>query len=174
MTQRAAWGAACVALMLLIVAPSFAWGHADPLPIGPSFQDPAPQLSVSVDVRVPEPFPLDGTRLGLLLVALFLLPPLGFRGRTRRSKRVGTLCFVLILSLYAFSIAIHSVHHLLAPHQATECLGLFASQHVTGTSAEAWHLDAPRVAIEGPPAVGIDTVTLPLFFRPNQQRAPPA
>jgi hypothetical protein len=174
MVQRAAWGAACIALMLLIVSPSLAWGHTAPLLIAPSLQDPASQLSALVDVHSPESLPHHGTRPGLLLVALFLLSPLMFSGMTKRSRRAGALCFVLILSLYTFSLTIHSVHHLFDPHPATECLGFLASQHVSGTSAEAWQLDTPSATVEGPPAVSLDTFTPILFFRPNQQRAPPA
>jgi hypothetical protein len=173
-TQRAAWVTACISLILLIMVPSLVWGHTDLPPIPPSLQDSTSQLSAFVDVPSSESFPHRGTRPGLLLAALFFLASLGFSGITRSSRKVAALCFVLILSLYAFSIAIHSVHHLSAPEKVTECLGFLASQHVSGTSAEAWDFYAPGLAVEGPPLGSFDTLPATFFFRPNQPRAPPS
>jgi hypothetical protein len=173
-TQRAACVAAHFALVLLIMAPSLAWGHTDlPSPL-PSLQNSMAELSAFVDISSPASFPHHHTQPSLLLAALFFLTSLGFSGITRPSRKVAALCFVLILSLYAFSIAIHSVHHFSAPEKATACLGFLASQHVTGTSAEIWDLFAPSLAVEEPPLGSFDTHTPTLICRPDQPRAPPS
>jgi hypothetical protein len=174
MTQRAAWIAACLSLVLLIVAPSLAWGHPDLPPMPLSLQGSTSQLSAFVDVPSPGSFSHHGTRPGLLLAALFFFASLGFSGIIRLSRKAAALCFVLILSLYALSIAIHSVHHLFDPQQGTECLGFLTAQHAPGTCAEAWNLDAPSLAMEGSASGGFDTLTPTLVFRPDQPRAPPS
>ena len=172
--QSAAWFAVCMALMLLMVAPSLAWGHEDPLPLTPSVHDPASQRSDAVDVGVPESFSHHVIQLGLILAAFFTLSLSVFNGITRRSRRTAVFCFVVILSLDAFSIAIHSVHHLFDPPHATECLGFFTSQHATGTCTDAWHLGAPSLALERSVSHSLDAYAPLHFFRSNQQRAPPA
>ena len=85
------------------------------MPIAPSFQEPASQRFDSVDVRVPQSISRHVTQAGLILAALSLLPLRVSSGISKRSRRAITLCVVLILSLNAFSIAIHSVHHLFDP-----------------------------------------------------------
>src|SRR5919197_1326384 len=152
-TQRAASVAVWLSLAFLIMSPSLAWGHTDPPPLPPLLQDSTTQLSTFVDVPSPEPFPYHSGRPGLLLAALLFLASVGFSGIMCRPRRAAALCFVLVLSLHALSIAIHSVHHLVDAEQAAKCLMFSLSQHVTGTSTANWELRAPNLVVEEPALV---------------------
>jgi hypothetical protein len=112
---------------------------------------------------------------GLLLAALFLLVCVGLSGAMGRWRRAAALGLVLIITLFAFNTAIHSVHHLLQPQPGTECPLLWASQHATGTLADVdvLALDAPPLAAENAALPVSEAIPSDCFWYPAQERAPP-
>jgi hypothetical protein len=79
----------------------------------------------------------------------------GLSGVMERWRRAAALGFALIIGLFAFNIAIHSVHHLFQPHPGTECPLFWASQHATSTLADVdvLALDALPLAAEKAPSL---------------------
>jgi hypothetical protein len=72
-----------------------------------------------------------------------------------RWRRAAVLGLALIITLFAFNTAIHSVHHLFQPQPGTECPLLWASQHAASTLA-----DVDVLALDTPaPGCGESAVT---------------
>ena len=66
---------------------------------------------------------------GVLLIAGLLL--------RRFSRRTLVLCLVLLLTLFAFENAVHSVHHGFDPKQADACTLAMASTHLSAVTVDA-------------------------------------
>ncbi|MGH8066530.1 MAG: hypothetical protein ACRERE_15085 [Candidatus Entotheonellia bacterium] len=91
-----------------------------------------------------------------------------------RWRRTTALGLALVLGIFTLGIAVHSVHHLLEPERAAECLVFSASQHMSGTLAELCDVQAPVLAVTTASPGNNDGPTLTLRFRFDLPRAPPS
>jgi hypothetical protein len=92
----------------------------------------------------------------------------------RRPRRILVLCLVLLLTLFAFENALHSVHHGLDPKQADACAIATASAHLSAVAVDAI-VETSIVLVDAGHAAEPDLSTLPaLWHGPDQGRAPPA
>ena len=90
-----------------------------------------------------------------------------------RARPVEALALVLILSLFAFAAALHSVHHLTYLSSATQCGIASASAHLAGTTVQSVAIETPVMLSEiVPRAIFTDPSTACLG--PAQGRAPPS
>jgi disulfide bond formation protein DsbB len=115
--------------------------------------------------------------MGLLLLATLAFAGLLWRRRRVTAlglARVTALGLAVVLGIFAFALAIHSVHHLGMPEQVAECLVFTFSQHGAGTLAGTLDLGTPSSSDEGALLLPDDTAIVTLLYRPAQQRAPPA
>jgi hypothetical protein len=92
----------------------------------------------------------------------------------RRWHRITAIGLVLVLGVFTFGIAVHSVHHLLEPGKAAECLVFSASQHASGTLCDLCDVFVPGPTVT---AVSLDHPDVPAFIlrcRCDLPRAPPS
>jgi hypothetical protein len=106
--------------------------------------------------------------LGLLLVAGLLLAD------RRRVWQRSVFALALLVAVFGFESAVHSVHHLWDPQAADSCTLLSGSNHVDTASPAVPEAGGPLWAAT--PAVPVDgNVAPPLRgFRTHEGRAPPA
>jgi hypothetical protein len=161
MKHLSRWVLPLLVLAIWLMMPLDAWGHTDP--ISPQFLPDDPPLAPTPIIH-PSSLP----------TALLLLATLAFAGLLWRRRRVTALGLTLVLVCFALALAIHSVHHLGMPEQAAECLVFTFSQHGAGALAENLDLGSPSASDEGAQLFPDDTAVVILFYRPAQQRAPPA
>ena len=91
----------------------------------------------------------------------------------RRPRRALVLCLVLLLTLFAFENALHSVHHGLDAKQADACTIAAASAHLSAVAVDAL-VETSIVLVAAGPAADPDFSTLPArWLGPDQGRAPP-
>jgi len=144
---------------------------------------PESTLSVQSSVPVTTPKPLTSSAPGLthepepqamawaLVVGLLAVAAVAWRDRR---ALVGSGLIVLLL-VFAFEQALHSVHHGLDPGEAERCVIAAASAHVAGTTVDpvtAMDVAAPPAEEQSPePDAARPAVPYPC---PVQQRAPPA
>jgi hypothetical protein len=92
----------------------------------------------------------------------------------RRPHRTLVLCLALLLTLFAFENALHSVHHGLDPKQADACTIAAASAHLSAVAVDGIVATSLVLAAAGH-ATEPDPSTLPArWLGPDQGRAPPA
>jgi len=92
----------------------------------------------------------------------------------RRPRRILVLCLALLLTLFAFENALHSVHHGLDPKQVDACTIAAASAHLSAVAVDAIVETSIVLAAAGH-AAEPDLSTLPArWLGPDQGRAPPA
>ncbi len=92
----------------------------------------------------------------------------------RRPRRVVVVVLVLVLCVFAFENALHSVHHGLDPKQQESCTIATAAVHLDGVPVDgiapaSLILPAAGQAVEAAP-----TLALIRFLSPDQGRAPPS
>lgn len=105
------------------------------------------------------------------LVLLVALAPALAR---RRSLKLAAAGLVVVLAVFAFEAAFHSVHHGLDREAEAACPTASAAAHVAGTGAGFPAFDAP-LPLVGPALVGPRVVVRHLDWRsPHQGRAPPS
>ena len=106
--------------------------------------------------------------LGLMLVASLLLAD------RRRVWHRSVFALALLVAVFGFEAAVHSVHHLSDPQSAESCALLSGSKHVDTASPTA--PDAGGSLWTAGPVAPVDgDLALPLSgFRTHQGRAPPA
>jgi hypothetical protein len=103
---------------------------------------------------------------GVLLVAGLLL--------RCSSRRVLVLCLVLLLTLFAFENALHSVHHGFEPKEAGGCTLAMASTNLSAVTVDGVE-QTPTVLAAGGHALLPGGSPLPArWLGPDQGRAPPA
>ena len=103
---------------------------------------------------------------GVLLVAGLLL--------RRFARRTLVLCLVLLLALFAFENALHSVHHGFDPKQADGCTVAMASTHLSAVTVDGVG-QTPVVLAAAGHAVQPGRSLLPArWLGLDQGRAPPA
>ena len=110
----------------------------------------------------------------LLTLILFMLIAVAMAQRLWQWRKTTALCLVLVLGTFTFGIAIHSVHHLLEPGKAADCLVFSASQHVSGTLAEACDVHEPGLAVTTAAPANLDVPAFILHCRSDLPRAPPS
>ena len=92
----------------------------------------------------------------------------------RRPHRTLVLCLALLLTLFAFENALHSVHHGLDPKQADACTIAAASAHLSAVAVDGI-VATSIVLVAAGHAAEPDPSTLPArWLGPDQGRAPPA
>jgi len=99
---------------------------------------------------------------------------LGVAAVWRRPRRALAVALVLLLCVFAFENALHSVHHGLDPKQQTECTVAAAAAHlaavqVDGITPPSLVLPTTGGAVEAGPSVALIR-----FLSPEQGRAPPS
>ena len=91
-----------------------------------------------------------------------------------RWRRTAVLGLVLILGIFTFGTAVHSVHHLSDPAKAAECPVFSASQHLSGTLAEPSDVYASVLTISTALCSTGDVPILTFSVRSDLPRAPPS
>jgi hypothetical protein len=104
---------------------------------------------------------------------LFVLMAVAMAQGLWRWRRTTALGLALVLGIFTLGIAVHSVHHLLEPDKAAECLVFSASQHMPGTLAALCDAHAPVLAVTAASPGDDDGPSLTLRFRSDLPRAPP-
>jgi len=106
--------------------------------------------------------------LGLLIVAGLLLAD------RRRAWHRSVFALALLVAVFGFESAIHSVHHLSDPQGADSCPLLSGSKHVDTTSPAVPEACGPLwMAARAVPVAGDRAPSL-RSFRTHEGRAPPA
>ena len=151
---------------------------------------PAPAASAATGVEVASPAPDAANLVALpptdtaaagtpkpvgltpwIVAAALVLGSLALRRSPRRTVLVG---LVLLLALFAFEGALHSVHHGFDPKQAQTCTIAAASSHVSGVAVDG-AIETSVILIPVGHAVEIGLAPLPLHrLASHQGRAPPA
>ena len=92
----------------------------------------------------------------------------------RRSPRLAALTLAVVLTVFAFETAFHSVHHGLGSEEPTACPTASASAHVAGTPVGLIAFDAPALPVS--PALFASSLVVPRSSSPSprQGRAPPS
>jgi hypothetical protein len=168
-----AWIPLAVVLALLLGSSLRTWAHGDlpsTLPVG----QPSSHVGQAPQPRFPAAQPtlpaMPGTPLTFIL---FMLMAVALAQGVWRWRRTAALGLVLVLGMFTLGIAVHSVHHLLEPGKAAECLVFSASQHMPGTLAELCDVQAPVLAVTTASPNHDDGPILTLRFRSDLPRAPP-
>lgn len=90
-----------------------------------------------------------------------------------RVRSIETLALVLILLLFAFAAALHSMHNLGHLNQATKCAVASASAHLTGTAVESVTIEIPALPLEIVPGTRFTDPSI-ACLDPAHGRAPPS
>jgi hypothetical protein len=165
------FGLLAVAALLIPAAPATAH-EALPLPApaaaaGSEIAPPVAASPAAAAVAAPH----SGGLTPWILAGALALGGLVLRRSPRRAVLVG---LVLLLALFAFEDALHSVHHGFDPKQAQTCTIAAASGHVSGIAVDG-AIEAPVILIPAGHAVEIGLASVPLHrLAPDQGRAPPA
>lgn len=142
-----------------IVAPAASTPEAAIPPVAPP---PAPAVAAPSDSAGLTPW---------IAAGAFVLAGLALR---RRSRRILVLCLVLLLTLFAFENALHSVHHGLDAKQADACTIAAASAHLSAVAVDGI-VETSIILVAAGHAVEPDLSTLPArWLGPDRGRAPPA
>jgi hypothetical protein len=127
---------------------------------------PAPAVATSADAAGLTPGLTPWIAAGALVLTGVAL--------RRRPRRILVLCLVLLLTLFAFENALHSVHHGVDPKQADACAIAAASAHLSAVAVDAI-VETSIVLVDAGHAAEPDLSTLPARWHgPDQGRAPPA
>jgi len=105
-----------------------------------------------------------------LPAAVALITALGWR----RPRRALVVTLVLLLCVFAFENALHSVHHGIDPKQQAACTVAAATAHLAAVQVDAIALPSLRVPVVGR---AVETTPAPSptrFDSPAQGRAPPS
>lgn len=103
---------------------------------------------------------------GVLLLAGVLL--------RRFSRRTRVLCLVLLLTLFAFENALHSVHHGFDPEQANTCTLAMASTHLSAIAVGGVVETSIILAAVGHATLPVPSPLPARSLGPAPGRAPPA
>jgi hypothetical protein len=163
-----------LAAALIPAAPAAAHEFAPlaaPLTAAPASAAIAPPVAASpaepASLAVPEPTGLTAW----IVTGALALGGLALGRSPRRTVLVG---LALLLALFAFEDALHSVHHGFDPKQAQTCTIAAASGHVSGVAVDGPIEPSVILAAAGQ-AGETGLAPLPLHRRgPDQGRAPPA
>ena len=92
----------------------------------------------------------------------------------RRPRQILAISLILVLGVFAFENALHSVHHGFDAKQQEECAVAAVSAQLSGVQ-----VDGVALASSAPPLAGDAMTALPVptpdrFLSPDQGRAPPS
>jgi hypothetical protein len=92
----------------------------------------------------------------------------------RRPRQILAISLILVLGVFAFENALHSVHHGFDAKQQEECAVAAVSAQLSGVQ-----VDGIALASSAPPLAGAAMTVLPVptpdrFLSPDQGRAPPS
>jgi ABC-type Fe3+ transport system permease subunit len=168
------WTALFVAFALLLGSHVLSWAHSD-LPSSFSPDRPSQDEYQAPQPWLPPAHPmLPAISSALLTFALFVLMAFAMARGMWRWRRIAALILVLILGVFTFELAIHSVHHLSDPAKTAQCSVFFAAQYVTGALAHICDVYALVLAVAEPALSNVDAPTFTPAFRLDQPRAPPS
>lgn len=163
-----------LAATAVLISPAPATAHESPTvvtssPAATTRSSTAPTITPAAPVSTPAP---EGDALTPLLVAgALVMVGLALR---RAARRALLMSLVLLLSVFAFEDALHSVHHGFDPQQVQTCTIAAASGHVSGVAVDGVPAASIVLAAVGQ-ALELDLSPLPLHrLAPEQGRAPPA
>jgi hypothetical protein len=155
-------------LALAILAPAGLAGAHVPAPTPPATMLEVPEAPAIIPVlsAAPTPPPLPWhlfAALGLATVIVW-----------RHPRRVLVLTLALLLCVFAFENALHSVHHGLDPQQQQACTVAAASAHLAAVQVDDPGLSSVMLAVVGAADVVSPAFASSRFLSPDQGRAPPS
>lgn len=153
-----------VTLALLAIASPVAAHVSTP----PAISFPAADTSVIVPILSAAPTP--PTPAWYLPAALVL----GAVAAWRRPRRAVVVTLVLLLCVFAFEDALHSVHHGFDVQQQEQCAVAAASAQLSAVQVDGIGLCSVALPVIGEADTGRPAFTLTRFLNPDQQRAPPS
>jgi hypothetical protein len=168
-----AWSILALVLAATLGSPLQTWAHNELLsaPVSADagqHRDQIPQAWLPA-VQPTGPV-LEG---GLSIVVLVMLTMIAVAQGVWRWRRTTALGLVLVLSLFTFGTAVHSVHHLLNPEKAAGCLVFSASQHISGTLDAPCHVWVPGLPVAATSLDHRHEPSLTFRCRTDLPRAPP-
>jgi hypothetical protein len=92
----------------------------------------------------------------------------------RRPRRAVVVTLALLLCVFAFENALHSVHHGFDPQQQEECTVAAASAHLAAVQVDDPGLSAVVLLVVGRTEAAPPASTSTRCLSPDQGRAPPA
>jgi hypothetical protein len=92
----------------------------------------------------------------------------------RQPRRALVVTLALLLCVFAFENALHSVHHGLDPQQQQACTVAAASAHLAAVQVDDPGLSSVVMPVVGPAEVASPALTSARFLSPDQGRAPPS
>ena len=170
------FGLLAAAALLVPSAPATA--HESAALVAPVTPAPAPEAPAVVTPLATMPAGAASTAtpepIGLtpwIVAGALVLGGVALRRSPRRAVLLG---LVLLLAVFAFEDALHSVHHGFDPKQGQTCTIAAASGHVSGVAVDGV-IEASLILVTLGQAVEPDLAPLPLRrLAPDQGRAPPA
>jgi fumarate reductase subunit D len=155
-----------LALVLLAVAGPAAAHAPAPTPPAVSLEAPEALTTGPVLSAVPTPPALPW----YLSVALALAVLTAWY----RPRRAVAVMLVLLLCVFAFENALHSVHHGFDPQQQEECTVAAASAHLAAVQVDDPALSSVVLHVVGRAAAAPAASVATRFLSPDQGRAPPS
>ena len=155
-------------LALAVLAPAgLASAHVPaPTPPATTFEVPDAPAIIPVLSAAPTPPALPWH----LFVALGLATVIVWR----RPQRVLVVALALLLCVFAFENALHSVHHGLDPQQQQACTVAAASAHLAAVQVDDPGLSSVMLPVVGAADVASPSLASSRFLSPDQGRAPPS
>jgi fumarate reductase subunit D len=92
----------------------------------------------------------------------------------RRPRGALVVALTLLLCVFAFEHALHSVHHGFDPKQQEECTVAAASAHLAAVQVDDLGLSSVVLPVIGPAEAAPPASPLARFLSPDQGRAPPS
>jgi len=155
-----------LALAILVTA-GLASAHVPaPTPAATAFEVPEAPAIIPVLSAAPTPPALPWPLFAALALATVIA--------WRRPRRVLVVALTLLLCVFAFENALHSVHHGLDPQQQQACTVAAASAHLAAVQVDDPGLSSVVMPVVGPAEVASPALTSTRFLSPDQGRAPPS
>jgi hypothetical protein len=159
--------------ILVIAGPAAAHvvSPAPPAAVLPTTEAPAvlPVLSAA-----PTPPALPGYLSATLAATLAAALALAAVTAWHRPRRVLVVALALLLCVFAFEHALHSVHHGFDPQQQEECTVAAAAAHLAAVEVDHVGLSSVALPVIGRAEAAPPAFTLARFLSPDQGRAPPS
>jgi hypothetical protein len=92
----------------------------------------------------------------------------------RRPRAAAVVTLIVLLGVFAFENALHSVHHGFDPRQQEDCAVAAVSAHLAAVEVDGVGLAAVALAAIGRAGTAPSFFTLARFLRLDQGRAPPS